>query len=99
MALDESAVSGLLGALTTGGDHDGVRRHDVGPLRRQRGQVTGVVAAIDPVGPPVPAALDELRLLAGQRMERMRHPHPQRLAQITGIECTRRLDPTAASRD
>jgi len=77
--------------------HEWVGGHHIGPLRRQRGQLTGRIEEVDPIDPPVLPSLDELELPAGQRMERMGHPHPRRITQIPGIGCTRRLDPTDAS--
>jgi len=40
----------------------------------------------DPVLTPVAAVLDELILPAGQRMERVRHPHPA--VPIAWIRCS-----------
>src|SRR4051794_14888625 len=79
-------------------DHERVRGHHIRPLRRHRRQLTGAIDEVDPIMAPAPAPLDELELQARQRMKRMRHLHLRRITQILTITCTRRLDPTAASK-
>ncbi len=62
-----------------------VHRHNIGPLRRQRDQLALLVIEIDAIPPPVALTLDELELLTGQRMERVRDPHPRTIDQIRAI--------------
>ena len=56
--------------------------------------VTGCVEDVDPVDLPVLAPLDELEILAGERMERVGYPDPLSISQIVGYGCIRRWCPT-----
>jgi len=76
-------------------DDEGVRGHDVGPLSGQCEQLTAGVEEVHTIGAPVLAALDELELLAGPRVERVRDPDPFPISQILGIGCSRRCVRTA----
>jgi hypothetical protein len=72
----------------TGRDHhEGILRHRIGPLRGQRHQLTGGVIDVDPVGPPVLAPLDELELLAGERVERVGYADQVPISYILRIGC------------
>ena len=56
-------------------DRERIGGHDVGPPGRKREQLTVLIMQVDPVLTPVLAVRDELEVPAGQRVERVRHPH------------------------
>jgi hypothetical protein len=78
--------------------HEGIRRHDIGPLSRQRHQLTGCVVDIDPVELPALAPLDELEFLASEGVERVGYPDSLGMTQIPGFRCIRLFDPTVRPR-
>ncbi len=60
-------------------DHERVGRHGIRPLCRQTDQLALAVMEVDTIQLPALAALDELELLAGQRMKWMGHAHARRI--------------------
>ena len=77
--------------------HERVLRCQVGPLHRQRHQLTVTIEDVHPIGCPVPAPLDELELATEQRMKPVRHPHPDQTLSYTINQCTRHWDRTTAA--
>lgn len=73
----------------SGRHHDErVRRHHIGPLRRQRDQLISRTAEVDEISAPALAALDELEFSPRQWMERMSDPEALRTSYIVSIKCT-----------
>ena len=56
-------------------DRERIGGRDVGPPCWQREQLTVLIVQVNPVLAPVLPVRDELKVLAGQRMEPVRHPH------------------------
>ena len=70
--------------------------HHVRPLRRQARQFTGVIEEVDPIGLPALTTVHELKRPAGQRMERMHHPHSIRMLLSTRTTRSRQRDRTTS---
>ena len=66
-----------------GDDHERIGRHRIRPLRGERDQLALARADIHPSRSPVMPSLDELELLPGPWMKRMRHPHPRQIRQTS----------------
>jgi hypothetical protein len=80
------------GEAAAGRDHERLRTHHVGEIRTNPLATAPGVEEVDEIPAPRPAPPDELEILTGQRMERMRHPHTSPLTR--GNQCTRRVEPT-----
>jgi hypothetical protein len=89
---DGQQAPGSEGTPARRDDHERVRRRNIGPGRRKREQLPGLVPAVDPVLTPVAPADNELEIAAGQRMEPV--SYPDTAVPIIWIGCSRRRRPT-----